>query len=243
MVKKIIALVIATVLVLSMATVCHASDYSAYTQEEIQAEIERLESELAVLYSLLEEPEPETVEADPGKVLTYTGTGDTVVNIEEYGDWFMFEIEGNYGANYFGVIAYDENGERLGSLVNTTDVYHGRVYDKTQSARMLEVKATGDWSIKVMSLYAADYGLKGDTVNGSGDNVVLFFTDNGESLTASIKGNSGADYFGIIGYDGHGSRTGALVNTTDVYSGTVLLKNSPRIFEIKATGDWEITFE
>jgi len=71
----------------------------------------------------------------------------------------------------------------------------------------------------------------------------LFFTDNGESLTASIKGNGGADYFGVIGYNGSGTRVGALVNTTDVYSGTVLLKGSPRIFEVKATGDWSIAFE
>ena len=246
MLKKKIMMIVTIVVSLSVAMVCYASDYSSYSQEELRAEIERLENELEILYGLLEQETDkpkETDESDRTKVFEYTGSGDSVVSLDDYGDWFMFEIDGNYGGNYFGVIAYDEDGNRLGSLVNTTDVYHGRVYENTQSVKTLEVKASGDWTIKEISLYTAHYGVKGDTLKGNGDDVIVFFTDKGSSTTASITGNSGADYFGVIGYDGTGKRTGALVNTTDVYSGTVMLKNNPRIFEVKATGEWTITFE
>ena len=181
-------------------------------------------------------------EASEGVYTTYSGSGDYVLTLDPIGDWYIYEIDGNAGSNYFGVIAYDDNGERIGSLVNTTEVYHGRVYDPTQAAAVLEIKAEGDWSIKVLSIYQSDSGMRGDTVSGHGDDVVLFYTDKGESLTADIEGNAGSNYFGVIGYNSKGGRISAFVNTTDPYSGTVLLKGQPRIFEIKSEDDWSITF-
>ncbi len=249
--KVLFATILSLTMVFFHSFVCLAEDFSSYSLEEIEAEISRLEGELEVLYNLrdqmkeeieIDETDTKEVSTDTSKVLTYTGTGDNVIEIEPYNDWHLYEIEGNSGGRYFGVIAYNNNGERLGSLVNTTDVYHGRVYENTQSAAMLEIEATGDWTIQVKSLYTAQQALKGDTVTGSGDDVVVFYTDNGESTTATVTGNNGENYFGIIGYNNSGARTGSLVNTTDVYSGNVLLKGNPCIFEVNAVGEWSITF-
>ena len=229
--------------------VVFAEDYASMTPEEIESEINRLEGQLEILYKLREEANSESNDSTPqsendtAKVLTYTGNGDSVVSIESYGDWHYYEIEGNQSSKYFGVIAYTEDGDRIGSLVNTTDVYHGAVYDDTQSAAVLEVKATGDWKIEIKSLYTATPATKGDTVSGSGDDVIVFYTDNGESVTASIEGNAVGGYFGVIGYDGNGSRTGSLVNTTEKYNGQVMIRKGTRIFEVKAVDAWKITFD
>ncbi len=237
--KRFITLTLALMIMFSFAI---AEDYSEYTLEQIEAEITELEAKLDQLYKLREEKKPKpTLSSDSWK--TYTGTGDDVVVLDPIDDWFVFEIEGNKDEAYFGVIAYDKNGQRLTALVNTTDSYHGIVYDKTQSATTLEINAKGSWSISVKSLYDCQYGMKGSTVKGTGDDVVLFYSDKGRSTTATIKGNAGEDYFGIIGYDKSGNRITAYVNTTDKYDGKVLLKGEPVIFEINATGEWEINFE
>ncbi len=237
--KKILVLTLALMILFSFAA---AENYSDYTLEQIEAEIAELEGKLDQLYKLREEKKPKpTSSSDLWK--TYTGNGDDVVVLDPIDDWFVFEIDGNKGEDYFGVIAYDKNGQRLTALVNTTDSYHGIVYDKTQSVTTLEVNAKGAWSITVKSLYDCQYGMKGSTVKGTGDDVILFYSDKGKSATATIKGNAGEDYFGIIGYDKSGNRISAYVNTTDKYDGKVLLKGEPVIFEINATGEWEINFE
>lgn len=237
--KRFITLTLALMILFSFAI---AEDYTEYTLEQIEAEITELEAKLDQLYKLREEKKPKpTLSSDSWK--TYTGTGDDVVVLDPIDDWFVFEIEGNKDKAYFGVIAYDKNGQRLTALVNTTDSYHGIVYDKTQSVTTLEINAKGSWSISVKSLYDCQYGMKGSTVKGTGDDVVLFYSDKGSSTTATIKGNAGEDYFGIIGYDKSGNRITAYVNTTDKYDGKVFLKGEPVIFEINATGEWEINFE
>ena len=241
--RKAFVSLLVTVLVVAVAiSMGIAENYSEYTLEQIEAEISDLEGKLDQLYKLREEKKPKTTSSsDSWK--TYTGTGDDVVALDPIDDWFVFEIEGNKDEAYFGVIAYDKNGQRLTALVNTTDSYHGIVYDKTQSVTTLEVNAKNSWSISVKSLYDCQYGMKGTTVKGTGDDVILFYSDKGRSATATIKGNTGEDYFGIIGYDKSGNRIAAYVNTTDKYDGKVLLKGEPVIFEINATGEWEIHFE
>ena len=218
-----------------------AEDYSEYTLEQIESEISELEAKLEQLYKLRDEKQPkETVPSNALKM--YSGSGDDVVILEPVDDWFIFDIEGS-GDGYFGVIAYDKTGERLSALVNTTGSYHGIVFDETQSAATLEIKAKGDWTIKVLSIYEARYGYKGSKVKGNGDEVILFYTNNGKSATATIKGNADEKYFGIIGYDKTGERITAYVNTTEKYDGKVLLKGDPVIFVIKSGSDWEINFE
>lgn len=239
--KRIIIVFLVIAITLSY-TIGLAEDYSEYTLEQINTEIAELEARLELLYKLKEEKEPKPA-SNASAIKTYSGSGDDVVVLDKYEDWFVFEVDGNQAEAYFGVIAYNKSGERLTALVNTSDSYHGIVYDKTQSAATLEVKAKGSWTITVKSLYDMRYSMKGSKIKGSGDEVILFSTDKGKSATATVKGNAGEKYFGIIGYDKYGERISAYVNTSDKYDGKVLLKGDPVIFEIKASGDWEISFE
>ena len=180
-------------------------------------------------------------DVDKSKVLTYTGYGDDVVALSDYGDYFYYEIEGNKEDRYFGVIAYDAQGNRMGSLVNTTIPYHGNVFENTMSAASLEVKAEGSWTIKVKSIYTATAALRGDTIKGNGDDVIVIYEDKGLPTTASIEGNKEDGYFGVICYDVMAKRLGSVVNTTEPYSGTVMLKNGVRVLEVLSEGAWTIT--
>ena len=53
---------------------------------------------------------------------------------------------------------------------------------------------------------------------------------------AHIIGNSASRYFGITSYDNSGETIDLLVNTTDPYEGTVVLKSDTVLFEINAVG-------
>ncbi len=57
-----------------------------------------------------------------------------------------------------------------------------------------------------------------------------------------VWGNSASRHFAVKGYDAAGNSTGLLVNTTDVYEGTVPLDfrsgNLTTMLEITATGEW-----
>ena len=173
----------------------------------------------------------------------YSGKGDDVIELQPFEGMCVYEIEGNKSSRYFGVIPYTEEGDRLSSLVNTTDVYKGIVFDHTQSAALLEVKANDAWKITVRSIDTVDSVQKGETITGTGDSVFLFSDVNGVSKIATISGNKSSRYFGVIPYDSDGNRFSSLVNTTDVYEGNVMVKNNSRIFVVKADDKWSITFK
>jgi len=175
--------------------------------------------------------------------IIYTGSGDDVVSLKSINKPHVYDIDGNASKNYFGVIAYNSSGERLGSLVNTTDVYHGIVFDCHQSVANLEIKSSDPWKIRVLPLSTMENASKGMTIKGSGDSVFVFDPSAGESNLAVITGNKGNDYFAVIGYDKNLSRISAFVNTVSAYEGKVMLRNNPRYYEIKAVGEWSITFK
>ena len=170
--------------------------------------------------------------------VTYSGSGDDVITIAPFEGVYVFHITGNAGADYFGVQSYDSSGNPLDLLVNTTDAYSGTVIDPTQSTATLEISATGDWTVEVASIYTEPTIGQGETVTGTGDAVLLV---TGYGTTATITGNAEAGYFGIQSYGS--TDNDLLVNTTDPYSGTVMLSGDPVILTVTAEGDWSITFD
>ncbi|MFW5486252.1 MAG: hypothetical protein ACOCJN_08850 [Spirochaetaceae bacterium JB067] len=78
------------------------------------------------------------------KNIDYYDTGDNVLWIEEEGS--LLEIAGNGGERHFSVIAYDSFGNYSDLLVNTTDVYAGRVRLPSDTL-ILQVSAVGDWTM------------------------------------------------------------------------------------------------
>lgn len=221
--KKLFSVMLALLLLLSLVACGGSSTENAPEDKPSQSE------------TPAPEPEPEPEPYIPPDPVVYSGSGDDVIAIEPYEDLYVFRIEGNSGANHFAVTCYDENGEYLELLVNTTAPYSGVVVDPSQTTAMMEVKATGPWSITVDSIYSTPSVFPGETFSGTGD--AIFITD-GQAKTADISGNYGENHFAVIAYSDYSE---LLVNTTDPYNGTVMLPQNAGIYEVKATGDWIIT--
>lgn len=170
-------------------------------------------------------------------VITYTGSGDDVIEIEPQ-EGYVFHITGNEAGNYFGVIPYDENDDRCTSLVNTTEPYDGVTFCKDFKARSLEIKAVGEWTVELIPVESLPTIDVGETLSGTGDAVIRII---GAGTSAKITGNSSGDYFGVVPFREDGSRMTSIVNTTDPYEGTVKLKKGAEYLVINAVGDWSIT--
>jgi hypothetical protein len=149
-------------------------------------------------------------------------------------------IQGNQASRHFAVSTYDDKNNQIDLIVNTTDAYSGTVpinFMDGEVAVAFEVKATGDWTIQVIPLSQAPIYDGETTITGEGDSVFVML---GVKKTATIEANAGGNHFALISY---GDSRELLVNTTDPYSGKVLIPSDAIVFEIKAVGEWSITFE
>lgn len=182
-----------------------------------------------------EEPESPAVIPDP---VSYSGTGDSVLEIEPPDGMYVFKISGNPDGRHFAIKSYDKAGEYLDLLVNTTDSYAGTSLGSESGAAMLEISATGNWAVDLVSVYSMPTISSGETYSGTGDAVIQVKSS---GLTADISGNDGAHHFAVKSYSDNWEYLDLLVNTTDPYDGTVMLQDTPDVLVITATGDWAIT--
>ena len=182
------------------------------------------------------EPElqPETVVIpDP---VVYRGSGDDVIEITPPDGAYVFQITGNAEGRHFSVTSYSENGEYLDLLVNTTDAYSGITLDPYLKTSLLEISATGEWEVILLPTDYLPLYTSGDVVSGFGDDV--FYVDN-IGKTAEISGNANGRHFAVETW-GENS-TDLLINTTDPYTGKVLVKSDAFVFIVSASDSWEIT--
>lgn len=185
---------------------------------------------------------PSSDEAQPYVIpdpIVYTGSGDDVIVIEPFDDdiWVL-TITGNSEGRHFAVKGYDDASNSTELFVNTTNPYHGTTLDPSLSTSLLEISATGDWTIVLRSAYEMETISAGQTISGTGDSV-LNVIDAGK--TAYITGNTDSHHFAVKSY-GFESNS-LMVNTTDPYEGTVMLKGDPFLMTVSAEGDWTITFD
>lgn len=193
------------------------------------------------------EVEPETVEEEPEEVVepeplpipdanTYEGSGDDVIQIEKPEDGpVMFYVKGNDGARHMAIEGYDENDNRTSLFVNTTVPYEGITLDPQGTTTLLEISASGPWTIEARSTRSARTLI--DTIEGNGDEVILVDSD---ASVASIAGNPNERHFSVTGYS---PNRNLMVNTTDVYDGTVRMDRDTILLEVTAAGDWTISLE
>lgn len=173
---------------------------------------------------------------------SYSGTGDDVVEISKPDEGLpaLLVINGNREGRHFAVIARDNSGSRIGALVNTTEPYRGIVpvdLPPRTETTLLEINASGNWSVDVYSIGVAQKSDVPSTFEGEGDNVLWV---EGDPTRARIEGNTSSRHFSVIAYDGSGNRLGAKVNTTDPYSGTVIIPNETLLLQISAVGGWSV---
>lgn len=185
-------------------------------------------------------PTPEPTATPAPQPVVYSGSGDNVIDIQKPGDVVLAYIRGNAGSRYFGVESFNDAGEQVDLLVNTTDPYEGVVLldvrDGEQSTR-LQITAEGEWYIELRPLSTARRVSAPGMIEGTGDDV---FIVDGEPDVAQISGNVDGRYFGVTGY---GERANLLVNTTDPYDGRVIVARDVVLVEITAVGSWTVTFE
>lgn len=238
--KRISALALSGILLLALASCGN----TAYTSSESNSESSAPGSSSVIVDESApqeveedqsEEPEEEVSIPDP---VVYSGTGDDVVQITPPEGKYVFRITGNQEERHFSVKAYDSFAEYIDLLVNTTSQYSGVTYDPTQSTAMLEISATGDWTIELVSIYTMDALISGNSISGEGDAVLQVFAP---VLTADIQGNDASAHFSVKSYDMDGGYLDLLVNTTDPYSGTVMMGLDVSTLVISAEGPWTIT--
>ena len=165
----------------------------------------------------------------------FTGSGDDVLSINCPDYPFAFYITGNSDSRHFSVITYDSDGNYSELLVNTSEPYSGFTFDPSQDVAKIEVSATGSWEIQLRSIYDVGSIAAGSSFNGVGDTVLLIRSC-GDS--ARINGNAGGNHFAVWTY---GADNDLLVNTTDVYNGTVVMPCNPVLLVVTAVGEWSVT--
>jgi len=178
--------------------------------------------------------EPGTPDVASAEARIFTGSGDEVVTLAPFPEAYVFVISGNDSARHFAVRAH---GERSTLLVNTTAPYQGITFAQGQDSTTLEVTAVGSWTITQQPLSAMRSISEGETITGSGDEILRILS---HGQTATIEGNNVGRHFAVRS---HGARRSLLVNTTNEYSGRVMLRGEYTMLEITAVGDWSITFE
>ena len=171
----------------------------------------------------------------PFDPIEYTGTGDSVIFLDDIPSGWVLYAEGNAADRYFCIQGYDDNDHLSKLFVNTTEPYSGTTIDGNFATTQLEITATGEWRIEIRPLIGCDTITVGEPYKSTGDAVLIV---SGDAKTADIYGNARAAYFGVHAI-GAGSAD-LLVNTTEEYSGTVKCKNNPQFIVVSASDEWGI---
>lgn len=186
-------------------------------------------------------PAPTLTPTTPPEPLVFSGSGDSVQDFDltSFQGIAIAHITGNASSSYFAVESYDENGETVDLLVNTTDPYDGYVpvnFIDYQKANRFQITASDDWTITLLPIHPAfvhSLDVPG-SISGTGDDVILLF---GDPDTAKINGNASSQYFAVESY---GTNWDLLVNTTDPYEGIVILSKDAWILQVTASDPWTI---
>lgn len=175
----------------------------------------------------------------PSTIAARSGTGDDVVSIRideaHRGRWLVLCVEGNVARKHFAV----RGGPRRGALVNSTDHYRGRVLIEPGSTSTLdlEIKVAGPWSLELADADTSARVLE-DSLDGVGDDVLRW---TGGPTSLRFQGNGDERHFAVVAHIG--DRRKGLINTTDPYSGRVLIPEGPALLSVRATGSWHCCVE
>jgi hypothetical protein len=191
-----------------------------------------------------EETEEKTVEKPrpvPEKetdTISFSGSGDSIINIDKPDIPMVVHITGNSSSTYFSVTSYDKEGEYLELLVNTTETYDGiRSLDflSGELTTRFEIKSTDEWTIEILPVSSVRVLSVPGSIEGKNDEVIKL--SGGVPDLATISGNDIGGYFGIFTYNGFKD---LIVNETEPYEGTVMLENDIGYMEIMAEDNWSI---
>lgn len=170
-----------------------------------------------------------------GSYYSEEGMGDKVVSglVVSAPSYLNITNDGNSNFSIWAHYGDEKYDKEL--LVNTIGGYSGIVYLQPEREYTLEIKSSGNWSVKA---YLIEISVS-DTFSGAGDYVTPMFIPS--SNVYAINGGNKSN-FTIWGHYGPGERDkDLLVNEIGKYSGTVMFKHKTySFFEINCDGEWSI---
>ena len=182
------------------------------------------------------EPEPEVVA--PAADTVYSGSGDTILQIELPAgpDAIGIATMSHSGSRNFVVWSLDENLEQSDLLVNTIGGYSGTVpfsLDSGERVSAFEINADGAWTITLRDVLTVREAPQGETSTGQGDDVLVY---RGDATIADVT-HSGERNFVIWSY---GDGSDLIINDIGPYSGSVRWQAGGALIEVSADGAWSI---
>ena len=173
------------------------------------------------------------------EALKISGSGDTATKKFELDSGFVVIEATHQGSRNFIVNLLDNNADRVELVVNHIGNYQGKkVYSIPAGEYLYEVKASGPWTIQMSQELPNEISPEG-TVSGKGDSVV-FMNISAGAKTVSFT-HDGSRNFIVRAND-----SVLLANEIGQYSGSKVQKvndTSIYFFDIKADGNWSMTFE
>ncbi|MFV0317934.1 MAG: hypothetical protein ACK5O2_13360 [Microthrixaceae bacterium] len=168
-------------------------------------------------------------------VLEFNGTGDSVVAIDPPGPRVATI---NYtGDGPFSVTGKDANDGEVATFVESEGPYQGSVavdFRDEQDSRSLDIKATGEWTIRMTPVEDLE-GIPG-AFTGTGDNVVLYGGDVGPVRFT----HSGSGQFVVNTFEIRTRDIQTLIDKTGASDSTVEVRG-PVFMWVQADGDWSAT--
>ena len=185
------------------------------------------------------EPEPEVVEPAPDVV--YSGTGDTILQIELPAgpDSIGIATMTHSGRSNFAVWSLNANLEQSGLLVNEIGNYSGTVPFNLEFGEQItafEISADGAWTVTLRDVLSVREVPQGAATTGTGDDVLVYRAD----ATVADIAHTGRSNFAIWSY---GDRSDLLVNEIGNYTGQVRWQAGPALIQVSADGAWSITLQ
>lgn len=186
---------------------------------------------------------------DNVKPILYTGNGDKVIsNVNIPAGSYYAELTHNGKRNFISKLYYGEKSYDYFSLSNEIGACSLQValYDNGNAAinnGMLEVKADGEWTIKIKPVT----GTTTTNIKGSGRIVTGLFTAKSSRVTVNLSHSGNRNFIAkVIKYNGTKSYDyESLSNEIGNYSGQKVIQLTPGAqyyFYVIADGNWTIDF-
>ncbi len=169
------------------------------------------------------------------------GTGDLEANILKWDGPALLEARYTGSDDFVVQSSRSTPGQPplLRMLINAIGPYDGVVpldFEPGQPTSKLMVTAPGPWVLRVLPLASGKTYQLPTTINGKGDNVVLF-TDAGMGNMMAIAAGGGS--FTVVGFTRGGDRL-SLVNEVAPYTGTAAGNPDIWALAVHSSGTWSL---
>ncbi|KQV26664.1 hypothetical protein [Yonghaparkia sp. Root332] len=185
------------------------------------------------------EPEPEVVA--PAADVVYSGTGDTILQIELPAgpDSIGIATIAHSGSSNFAVWSLDGDLNQSDLLVNVIGGYAGTVPFNLSTAERItafEITADGAWTVTLRDVLSVRELPASATTTGQGDDVLVYFGD----ATVADLAHTGESNFAVWSY---GASSDLIVNEIGAYTGQVRWPAGTALVQISADGAWTIALQ